>query len=108
MPLLKLDYRHLRCVCAVVGNRRNGRNQAFVPFRILREALHNIAVGLAISELEHVLTGISTGELNWNSVLLFDASAITGFVMKKLNANEAPRYSAFNLPFILISPSLFN
>src|ERR1700730_9943250 len=50
--------------------------------------------------------GIATGALNWKSILLFQSSAIAGFVTRTLSANEPLRNNAFNLPciFYLLQP----
>src|SRR5579864_4009731 len=51
--------------------------------------------------------GISTGALNWNSVLLFHSSANTGLVIKKPTANKPLRHTAFNLLFIFAFSFIF-
>ena len=55
-PLFKIDDRFVWSLHNIIWNRQNGGDQAFVPVRIFREDLHDLAIGLAICELEHVLT----------------------------------------------------
>src|ERR1700730_14453400 len=44
--------------------------------------------------------GISTGALNWNSVFLFQSSAIAGFVTSEVSANNPPAHKSFRVLFI--------
>jgi hypothetical protein len=72
----------------------------------LREGLCDAAIRLATCELKHVFAG--TGAPNWNSILLFQSPASTGFVIKTPKAKKALSDGALSRMFISLSLSPLN
>ena len=73
-PFVEVDDRFIRGMRHEVRNGHQGCDQTVFPVGILREDLHDVAVGLAIQKLEGILAGREhlSGDLHRRAELKFD------------------------------------